>query len=484
LRGFDLSNHGTACAGGAAKVADAEPRALQRLTAFAVHLADDDGGKRRVFKGQHLALATGDEAFLRGRLLDGVAVRRFQFRYFVPAVLDLRKNDFSACVRKVSAEVVELTGVGMVAAIPDLELGALDGITGDAVYLADLQTGLEGVEEGDGRGFAGHQRNFLRNGIEDNMGRNIFLRHFECANRNRVEENAPMVIGGGAGGKAAVDLLDAEGHALDGFSVGDVLLDDLKTRLFVVHKGDLAGLAGAQRHGLLGIGYDVRLRHGFLSHHINISGDRGERGGAVHASRDGGGIIAGDGLNGKHRTGNRVAAHGVPLGDLHIGQLVVFGGHGVLLVPVRGVHIDADGRGIGAVACGCFGFHEGPQALGDVLDLNDAAVLGHAAADDLSIPIDVEYSAIQTLGRSCGNFLQGNVRIASRRTIRLSWLCGSSDQFSWCVISEEALAAFNAGFCENRQFCGIILNDRSNRSLGGVFLDLLLELRVLLGFFL
>ena len=37
--------------GGAAKVADAEPRALQRLTTLAVHLADDDGGKRRVLKG-------------------------------------------------------------------------------------------------------------------------------------------------------------------------------------------------------------------------------------------------------------------------------------------------------------------------------------------------------------------------------------------------------------------------------------------------
>ena len=37
--------------GGAAKVADAEPRALQRLTTLAVHLADDDCGKRRVLKG-------------------------------------------------------------------------------------------------------------------------------------------------------------------------------------------------------------------------------------------------------------------------------------------------------------------------------------------------------------------------------------------------------------------------------------------------
>ena len=37
--------------GGAAKVADSKPCTFQRLTALAVHLADDDCGKRRVLKG-------------------------------------------------------------------------------------------------------------------------------------------------------------------------------------------------------------------------------------------------------------------------------------------------------------------------------------------------------------------------------------------------------------------------------------------------
>ena len=285
---FVLANHSAACTGGAAEVADAEPCTLQRLTALTVHLADDDGGKGRIFKGQHLALATGDEAFLRGRLLDGVPGRRLQFRYLVPAILDLRKNDFSACVRKVSAEVIELAGVGMVAAIPNLELSALDGIAGDTVYLVDLQAGLEGVEEGDGRGFAGLQCHFLRDGAENDMVGNIDLRYFECANRNRVEENPPMVIGRGAGGKAAVDLLDAVGHAIDRLSVGDVLLDNFKTGLFIVNESDLGGFAGAQRHGLLGIGYDVRLGNGFLTHNIDTGRNGRERCGAVRSSRDGG----------------------------------------------------------------------------------------------------------------------------------------------------------------------------------------------------
>jgi len=135
----------------------------------------------------------------------------------------------------------------MVAAIPDLELGALDGIAGDTVYLADLQAGLEGIEEGDGRCLTSLQRYFLRNGAENDMVGDIDLRHFECADRDRVEEDAAMVIGRGAGRKAAVDLLDTVGHALDGLTIGDVLLDNFKTGLFIVNESDLGGFAGAQR---------------------------------------------------------------------------------------------------------------------------------------------------------------------------------------------------------------------------------------------
>ena len=260
--------------GGAAEVADTEPCALQRLTALTIHLADNDGGKGRVLKGQDFALTTGDEALLRGGLLDDVPGRRFQFRYFIPAILDLRKNDFSACVRKVSAEVVELAGIGVVAAVPNLELRTLDRIACDAIQLADFQTGLEGVEEGDGRGFAWLQCHFLRDGAENDMTGNIDLRDLVATHGDGSKENAAMVIGRGAGGKAAVDLPDAVGHALDRLSVGDVLLDNFKTGLFIVNERDLGGFAGAQRHGLLGIGYDVRLGNGFFPYYINISGDR------------------------------------------------------------------------------------------------------------------------------------------------------------------------------------------------------------------
>ncbi len=152
------------------------------------------------------------------------------------------------------------------------------------------------------RGFTGFQRHFLRNGAENDMTGDIDLRYFECANRNRVEENPPMVIGRGAGRKAAVDLLDTVGHALDGLTIGDVLLDNFKTGLFIVNESDLGGFAGAQCHGLLGVRHHIRLRHGFLPHHIDACGKCRKRCGTVRPGRDGGGIAAGDGLHREHRT--------------------------------------------------------------------------------------------------------------------------------------------------------------------------------------
>ena len=439
MRGFDLSDHSTAGAGGAAKVADAEPRTLQRLTALAVHLADDDGGKGRVLKGQHLALATGDEAFLRGRLLDGVPGRRFQFRYFVPAILDLRKNDFSACVRKVSAEIVELTGVGVVAAIPDLELGTLDGIAGDAIYLADLQAGLEGIEEGDGRCLTSLQRYFLRNGAENDMVGDIDLCHFECADRDRVEEDAAMVIGGGAGGEVAVDLLDAVGHALDGLSVGDVLLDDLKTRLFIVNESDLGGFAGAQRHGLLGIGYDVRLGNGFLTHNIDTGRNGRERCGTVRPGRDGGGIAAGNRLHRKYRADNRFAAHGVALDDLHIGLFVVDRRNSVFAVTLSYIYVHALRRGIDTVTVRCGGLDKAPKAGRGVLNIDLTLCIGDVAADDLPVEIDAETCTGETGCGSTSSFFQHDLANACRRCRFFSAASGLilSDQFAGTIIIEE-----------------------------------------------
>ena len=468
--------------GGAAKVADSKPCTFQRLATFAVHLADDDGRKGRIFKGQHLALATGNEALLRGWLFDGVAVRRFQLRYLVPAILDLRKNDFSACVRKVSAEVVELTGVGVVAAIPDLELGTLDGIAGDTVHLANLQAGLESVEEGDGRCLTGFQRYLLRNGAENDMTGNIDLRDLECADRDRVEENAAMVIGGGAGGKAAVDLLDTESDALDRFPVGNVLLDNFKTGLFVVHKGDLGDFSGAQRHGLLRIAHDVRLRYGFLTHNIDTGRNGRERCGTVRASRDGGGIIAGDGLHREHCADDGLAAHGVALDDLHIGLFVVDRRNSVFAVTLSYIYVHALRRGIDTVTVRCSGFHEAPKAGGGVLNIDLTLRIGNVAADDLPVEIDAETCTGETGCGSTGSFFQYDLANACRRCRFFSAASGLilSDQFAGTIIIEERLIFAIAGDCVHCPFCTLVLHNGCRLSLCSELFNLTLELGILL----
>ena len=75
---------------------------------------------------------------------------------------------------------------------------------------------------------------------------------------------------------------------------------------------------------------------------------------------------------------------------------------------------------------------------------------------------------------------EGDVRIAGGRTIRFSRL-HLKRELSWRIVGKKALAARHAGFGVDRPLCGLVLNDRSDRSLCGVFLDLLMELRVLLG---
>ena len=205
-----------------------------------------------------------------------------------------------------------------------------------------------------------------------------------------------------------------------------------------------------------------------------------EGGGTVHASRDGGGIIAGDGLNGKHRAGNRFAAYSVPLGDLHVGQFVVFSGHGVLLVPVRGVNIYTNGRGIRAVACRRFGFHEGPQALGDILGLDDAAITSYIAADNLTVAVNIEFRAIQTTSRSCGNLPQRNISVPSRRSRIITVLRFILyHQLTRTIIVEEGLVLAIARKSKYRPFCSIIFNYGGDLSSRCIFCDLTLKFGIL-----
>ena len=109
--------------------------------------------------------------------------------------------------------------------------------------------------------------------------------------------------------------------------------------------------------------------------------------------------------------------------------------------------------------------------------------MGHIAADDLTVAVNIKFCAIQTLGSTGGDLLQRDIACTGRGDIRFSRLGGRGDQFSRRIIVKKTLAALYAGLCPYCPFCGVIFNNRSNDALCGVLLDLFLEGCVLLCFF-
>lgn len=148
--GHLLSDHGAAGTGGTSQVAELEGGPAQGLASDAVRLVYHDGVEGDVLKCQRLVSAALNIDLLGGRLLDGEAGGGFQLRHPVPAVPQALQHDLAAGVSEVDPQVVELAGVGVIAAVPELEFGPLDGAAGDAVYLLDGKGGLFVVLEIDG----------------------------------------------------------------------------------------------------------------------------------------------------------------------------------------------------------------------------------------------------------------------------------------------------------------------------------------------
>ena len=108
---------------------------------------------------------------------------------------------------------------------------------------------------------------------ENDIGRYILLRDAIAAHEDIRQEDPTRAVCGGAGGKAAVDLLNEISDAFDRLPVGNVFLQNFQTGLLVILKAHLRGFAGSERYGLLGVRHYIRLRHGFLPDDIHISGD-------------------------------------------------------------------------------------------------------------------------------------------------------------------------------------------------------------------
>ena len=136
------ADDGAACAGGAAQVLQLEGAAGQGLAGDGVVFFDYNPIERSIFKHHGFIFAALDIEILCGGLLDGETSRRLQLGHTVPAVPEQVQFELTVGVRVVSTKTVQLTGDGIVAAVPDLELRALDGAASDGIHLVDGQARL------------------------------------------------------------------------------------------------------------------------------------------------------------------------------------------------------------------------------------------------------------------------------------------------------------------------------------------------------
>ena len=355
-------------------------------------------------------------------------------------------------IRVKAAEVIHGAGACVVRCPPDVELGVGDGVFGNFTPLDDFQRRLHGVEECYRAGLAGTEGNRLGNVAEDHIGGNIDLRDLVAAHRDIRQENTSRAVRGCGGGVAAVDLLNFVGHMGNGFPGGNVFLQDLQTGFYIVGEGGLHSTGTSQQGDvLMGASLDIRLLHGLLGNAVHTGLEIGQCLFAVHG--DGGGVAAGQGFHQKGRL-DLGEGLGICLGDFKAGQRAVACGNSVLLVTVGHIHIDAVRGGVQGITLRSFHLHECPQALGDVLYLDNAAVFGHITANDLTVQVDVEHSTIQTSIRSCNDFFEGDVRITGRRIIRFLRGRDLTDlQFAGRIVREKTLAAGHTGFGIDRPFC-------------------------------
>ena len=141
------------------------------------------------------------------------------------------------------------------------------------------------------------------------------------------------------------------------------------------------------------------------------------------------------------------------------------------------------GRRVQGVARRGLLLHKGPKPFGDVVDLNVAPAGGHIAADDLAVQVDVIDGPIQAPVRAGNDLLEGDVGIAGRGRRFLRVLSRLSGRYYLAVrvIGKKRLPPGHTGGGQHRPLGALILHDGGADALGGVFLDLPLEFRILIG---
>ena len=266
-----LADDCTAGAAGAAQVAQLEGTAGDGVAVHAVLLEDDDGGQRRVLKGEGLHIVARQVDALGRGVLDLVAVRGFQLRDLIPAGLQavsvrLAQVDLAVLVAVIDAQVLQGTGGLAITGVPDLELRALHGAAHDAVLLVDGQ--LRGPLVLQTQGVvclavaAGPflQEHVMGRGVQDVAAGDEGLGHGVPASVQVGDEDFAVLIGSEGADIGAVLHLDVELDALDAVAFLIHLLDEQAGPL-LVEELQGGGLIGLQRHGLGDVVEDVVAGH-------------------------------------------------------------------------------------------------------------------------------------------------------------------------------------------------------------------------------
>ena len=220
-----------------------------------------------------MALTSGDKGLLCVRVRQSKARCRLQLLYPKPTVtkreVRVGEHDTALFIGVENAQVVVLSGSGVVGGIPDLERHIFDSIMCDGIFLDDLDGRALIILEIDIPIPVGEQRHHLRL-----LGQQVGLRDrlfddLHDAGQQVLHHGDAVPVRLHFRGRVAVRTfhqIDRMLNRLPGVGVGFM---DIEVGALVVGQSDRTGLAREQFYMVLGIVRDVVLHRGQFADGIN-----------------------------------------------------------------------------------------------------------------------------------------------------------------------------------------------------------------------
>ena len=201
-----------------------------------------------------------DVDLLGGGFLDGETSSRLQFGHLVPAIPEHIQGEPTIGIRKIGAQAVQLAGGRVVGTVPDLELGALDGASSDAVHLVHRKRRLFVVLEVRGVVPVGIERHQLAGGVLQPGRGDGLLDDLIHAGKQIFQLRLTGGVRLDLVHAVSVRRLDLENRAGDGLPGVRVPLVDEQVGPLLVLQRDGGSLAGEELHMVLPQVRDVVVR--------------------------------------------------------------------------------------------------------------------------------------------------------------------------------------------------------------------------------